>query len=68
MNACFLRKWTKSYFKKITHFYFMYIEYIPCMRICASHAFSEFSGQKRVLDTLELELQMVASCHVSAGN
>ena len=29
---------------------------------------SAFGGQKRVLDPLELGIQVVVSCHVGAGN
>lgn len=36
--------------------------------VCASHACSAHRGQKRLLDLLEVELQMVVSPHVGAGN
>ena len=38
---------------------------LACMSVCA---YSAHGGQKRVLDALELELQMTVSCLVDAGN
>jgi len=41
---------------------------ISVLPTCVSHAPLMSSGHKRALDTLELELQMVVSHHVGAGN
>lgn len=38
------------------------------MPVCISHACSARRLQKRVVATLGLELPMVVSCHVGAGN
>lgn len=38
------------------------------MDVCAPHAFSVYGGQKKKLDPLDLELQMVLSHHMGAGN
>lgn len=43
-------------------------KYFACMFICAPCVCSIPRGQKRVLDTLELDLWMtVRNCHVGAG-
>lgn len=43
-------------------------KYFACMDICAPCACSIPRGQKRVLDTLELDLWMAGgNCHVDAG-
>lgn len=39
-----------------------------CMDVCTSCMAGAGGGPKRVSDSLELELLMVASCQVSAGN
>jgi hypothetical protein len=39
-----------------------------CLHVCAACVCSTYRGQKRALDPLELELQMVVSHHVCAGN
>jgi hypothetical protein len=39
-----------------------------CMLVCGPHVCSTCGDQKRGSDLLELELQMVVSCHVVAGN
>ena len=36
--------------------------------LCTSCVFGACGGQKRALDALELELQMVVSHHMGAGN
>lgn len=36
--------------------------------MCVYHVLGRYKGQKRVLETLELELQVVVSCHVPVGN
>lgn len=36
--------------------------------LCIRHLSGALGGQKRALDPLKLELQMVVSCHVGAGN
>lgn len=38
------------------------------MYVCVQCAYSVCRGQKRLLDPLELELQMVVSCHVGVGS
>jgi hypothetical protein len=41
-----------------------------CLHVCLCIMFVSgvHRGQKRVSDLLELELEIVASCHVGAGN
>lgn len=38
-----------------------------CTDICAPYVRGAGGNQKRALDTLKLELQMIASCHVGSG-
>lgn len=40
---------------------------VSFLYMCIYHVFGACKGQKRVLETLELELQMVVSCHVPVG-
>ena len=55
--------WTIFNFKQ----YFMHIGVLPaCM--CVTCVSDVCGNQKREQDPLELELQMVVSCHVRAGN
>lgn len=42
--------------------YFMLFEYSVCMNSSSLHECSASRGQKRVLDSVRLELQMVVSC------
>ena len=47
-------------------YYFIYMSVLPiCLSVCHAHA---RGSQKRSLDPLELQLEMVVSCHVGAGN
>ena len=46
----------------------MYIQCFVCIYVCAPHAYTAQGGQQKVLNLLELELQMVMSCHVGARN
>jgi hypothetical protein len=39
-----------------------------CMSVLCSHVCIPCGGHRGALDPLELELQMIISCHVSAGN
>ena len=39
-----------------------------CVSICTVYMPGAGRGQKRALDLLELELQMVVNCYVDAGN
>lgn len=39
-----------------------------CMYTCAPQVSIALRGQEKVLGPLELDLQMVVSCHVGAGN
>lgn len=48
-------------------FYFMYMD-LSKIRLCAKCMPIDYGGQKRTTDPLELELQMVVSCHVDAWN
>jgi hypothetical protein len=41
---------------------------VACLYVCASYVCLVSRLQKRVLDCLKLELQMVVSHHVGAGN
>ena len=41
---------------------------VPHVCLCATHMAGSLGGQKRALDPLELELQMVVSSQVGAGN
>lgn len=43
------------------HLLFIYVGVFACMCACAPHVSSAHSGQKRVSDPLELDLQMFAS-------
>lgn len=47
-------------------FYYVYGD-CACMSVLCSHVCIPCGGHRRALDTLELELQMVVSCHVCAG-
>lgn len=40
--------------------------YVLC--ICTMFKTGAHEGQKRELDSLEVELQLLMSCHMSAGN
>ena len=51
--------------KKFFLFCFFACRYV-CM--CPMHMFGGLRGQKKAWDSLELELQMLVSCHVGAGN
>ena len=42
-------------------------ECIICTYVSASMLCNALRGQKQVLDSLELELQTLVSCHVNAG-
>lgn len=55
-----VRLWAKRDRNFCLHFAFVYVS--------ASHAFSAWRAQQRMLDTLKLELQMSVSCHVHARN
>ena len=57
---------TRRYFKqsKYFNFYFVCIDCMPGI-MCMS---GDHGGQKRVLNSLELEYLIVVSHHVSAGN
>lgn len=48
--------------------YLFYVVCLFCLHICVPHACSVQGGQKRSLDPLELELQMIVTCHVCAGS
>ena len=37
------------------------------MNVCVLHIFGTRGGRMKALDHLELELQMVVSCHMAAG-
>jgi hypothetical protein len=50
----------KNYFYVCGHFANMYV--------CAPHVCSAHGNQKKVSDSLELELQTVVNLHVGAGN
>lgn len=39
-----------------------------CMYICAPHACNDDNGQKREVEALELEVQVVMSHHLGTGN
>lgn len=41
---------------------------MTCMCLCTIYVPGILGGQKTVLDVLELELQMVVSYHVGAGD
>lgn len=45
-------------------FIYMYVWVLSCMWLHSGAC----GGQKRASDHLELDLQMVMSCHVDAGN
>lgn len=52
------------YFKYfIYYFLFQVYEYITCMYVCTIMMSKAHKDQKRVLDSLELELQTVVSLH-----
>lgn len=36
--------------------------------VCIPHMYRALGGQDRVLDALDLELQMAVTCHVGAGD
>lgn len=56
------------YFIKI-YLYFMCMSGLPAyMSVSALYACSTHESQERVLDSPELELQAVVSCHVGDGN
>ena len=44
----------------------MYERFAMCISMHHTHAHRAHGGQKRALDPLELELQMVVSCHEDA--
>ena len=46
----------------------MYMGVLPALCPCATFMLDVLRGQKRALDSLELELQMVVSHHVGAWN
>ena len=49
--------------------YLMCLSALPeCMYVCTPCACSAHGGQKKVLGVMELELQVVMSCSVGAGN
>lgn len=51
------------------NFYFFHVFCLPAwMNVCVPHAWSSKRPEKRVLDTLEMEVQMVVSYHVGTGN
>lgn len=56
-----------NYFLKIFIFYFMCMIVFPACK-CSRYVPSIPRGQKRALDALGLDLQMVVSCHVCVGN
>lgn len=57
-----------SSFKIILSFIFMFIGIFSACIICAPHGSSICGGQKEAQDPLRLELQMVVSCFLRAGN
>ena len=40
----------------------------PCLYVFALYMGSIHKGQKKMSDSLELELRMAVSCHMGAGN
>lgn len=48
-------------------FYYVY-EYFACLDVHASSVCSACGGQRKVLNTLGLELKMVGSCHLGSLN
>ena len=41
--------------------------WVFCLYVGLPHAHRDQGGHKRVLDPLQVELQIIVSCHVSAG-
>jgi hypothetical protein len=57
------------YFYFILHIFIFIYGWIFClMYVCAAYACRVSESQKKVLDPLELELQLAISCRVEAGN
>ena len=52
---------------KINFIKVFFKKYCFCLLMCMSVLPGDPRGQKRASDPLELELQMVMSCHVSTG-
>lgn len=51
------------------NFYFMYINAFPaCICMCAVYMSGDHEGQKKASYLLKVELHIVVSCHVDAGN
>lgn len=46
----------------------MYMGVLPSLCLCTTFMLGVLRGQKRVLDSLELDLQMAVSHHVGAWN
>lgn len=57
----------KHFISVLSVLFYMYVCF-TCMDVCISCIAGAGRGPKRVSDFLELELLMVASCQVSAGN
>lgn len=53
--------------KKYLFLFYMY-EYVAFMNVCVPCTCSAWGGQKRALDVLQLELQMIMICLMGAGN
>lgn len=60
---------TKDIFlRKIKILHFLYVYIFPACVLCTAFVPGAHGGQKMALGPLELNLQIVVSCHVSAAN
>lgn len=64
LTATLLNLFHINYLEKNCIFLF----YVYGCFACMLYMYAWCSGQKRVLDSLELELKTAVSCHVGAGN
>lgn len=56
------------YFKNV-YFYFKCVSVLPtCAYVYNVHAWLSEEGKKKFSESLELELQLVVSCHMDSGN
>ena len=61
-----LGKKNQLLFKSQSYLIYVYGCLPACMSICIPYMPGAFRGQKRVLNHLELELQITVSCHIGA--